>query len=176
MVICIETASFDLSGLSLPRGTAGSNPGSSSTESDQAAQAELCPVHHEQGARNRAQSTKVHGRGRPHERDIDPSCAEGSPLSALVCVDGGCLCHRRTVARKRWFCTDCCSARQGGQPICLEYRQHRGTRSHRPRLTEVSFASLYDIIGRTINYMPRSRGRHSTPGGLRQPRDGTHDG
>jgi hypothetical protein len=33
MVICTETASFDLFGLSLPRGTEGSNPACSSEES-----------------------------------------------------------------------------------------------------------------------------------------------
>jgi hypothetical protein len=54
-------------------------------------------VHYDQGAWNRGQSTKVHRRARPHERDIDPSCAEGSPLSALVCIDGAASFAERAL-------------------------------------------------------------------------------
>ena len=39
----------------------------------------------------------MHGRGRPHEPDIDPPCAEGSPLSALVCVDGAASVAERAL-------------------------------------------------------------------------------
>jgi hypothetical protein len=49
------------------------------------------------GRTGRSRSGTMHGRGRPHERDIDPPCAEGSPLSALVGVDGAASVAERAL-------------------------------------------------------------------------------
>jgi hypothetical protein len=70
--------------------------------------------------------------------------------------DHGRLCHRRTVAWQRWFCTDRSSRRQSRRPICLEYRQDRSTRRQHGSLgSKCGLAGSVPLLDRKPGVFPR---------------------